>query len=71
MAATVTATGVAGPGTAVTAQVFTDIAEVTFDCIDNSLVLKRDDGKVTHISISAADTITATKSGSAFTFTIS
>ena len=71
MSATVTATGVAGPGTAVTAQVFTDIANVEFDCIDNMLVLTGIDGRVRHIAITSATSITATKSGSTYTFTIS
>ena len=71
MAATATVTGVAGAGVAVTAQVFTDVTSVVFDTVNNVLSLTGPNGVVTNISISAATTITATKSGSTYTFTVS
>lgn len=72
MAATVTATGVTGPGQALTAGVFPNISLVEFDCVANILTLTDvSASKVTKIAITAATTITATKSGSTYTFTIS
>jgi len=71
MAATCTVTGVAGAGVAVTAAVFTNITSVQFDTVNNVLTLFGPNGVVKNISISAATTITATKSGSTYTFTVS
>lgn len=71
MSATVTATGTAGPGNTVTAEVFSDISVVDFDCVNNILSLTDVNGKVVQISITAATTITATKSGSTYTFVVS
>jgi hypothetical protein len=71
MAATATITGVAGPAITVSAQVFTDLREVRFDCITNVVSLVQNDGNVLEIAITSATTITATKSGSTYTFTVS
>lgn len=71
MSATVTATGTAGPGDTITAGVFSDISIVDFDCVNNILTLTDVNGKVVQISITAATTITATKSSSTYTFTVS
>lgn len=72
MAATVTATGSVGPGLTLTAGVFTDISECTFGTANNILTLYQSTtGKFINVDISAATTITATKSGSTYTFTIS
>ena len=71
MAATVTATGVIGPAVTVTAQVFNDVRAVHFDCINNILELTLDSDYIEKIAITAATTITATKSGSTYTFTVS
>lgn len=71
MAATVTATGTTGAGLTLTAGVFTDVTEVQFDTVNNVLSLTGLNNFVTNISITAATTITATKSGSTYTFTIS
>ncbi len=70
MSATVTATGVVGPEKTLTAGVFTNVSNVEFDCVRNLLNLTIDD-LVTAIAITAATTITATKSGSTYTFVIS
>lgn len=71
MAATATVTGVAGAGQAVTAGVFSNITGVNFDCVNNVLSLTGPNNIVVNVSITAATTITATKSGSTYTFTVS
>lgn len=71
MSATVTATGKAGPNITITAVVYANIASVKFDCINDILSLTDTSDKVTDIAITSATTITATKSGSTYTFTIS
>lgn len=71
MAATCTVTGVAGAGQAVTAGVFSNITGVNFDCVNNVLSLTGPNNFVVNVSITAATTITATKSGSTYTFTVS
>jgi len=70
MSATVTVTGTIGPGVAVTAQVFSDVTSFSIDTTNNLLTLVQG-FKTTQISIAAAATITATKSGSTYTFSIS
>lgn len=71
MATTVTVTGVAGPAQAVTAAVFTNIS--TFTVFSNTNILEMTDnhGKITQVSVNAATTVTATKSGNVWTLTIS
>lgn len=72
MAATLTLTGTAGPGNTVTANVFTDVISFEIDCVNNLISFKQSTtSQVTCISITAATTITATKSGSTYTLTIS
>lgn len=72
MAATVTLTGTAGPGLTVTAQVFTGVTSILLDTANNVITLFAGGGPlVPPISITAATTITATKSGSTYTLTIS
>lgn len=72
MAATVTVTGTAGPGQTVTAAVFTDVTSFSIDCVNNLISITPGDGTANKIiSITAATTITATKSGSTYTLTIS
>lgn len=71
MAATVTVTGTAGPGVTVTAAVFTNVSSFSIDCASNMLSFTVAGGLVKQISIAAAATITATKSGSVYTLAIS
>lgn len=72
MAATLTITGTAGPGGVVTAQVFTDVISFEFDCVNNLLNFKQStSSQVGCINIATATTITATKSGSTYTLTVS
>lgn len=71
MSATATVTGSVGPNKTVTAGVFSGINAVNFDCVGNILTLIDINGLETKISITAAATITATKSGSTYTFTVS
>lgn len=71
MSATVTLTGTAGAGLAVTAQVFTAVDWFTIDTNGNMITMYRNGAVVSPISISAATTVTATKSGNTWTLTIS
>ena len=71
MAATATATGVVGPAITLTAGVFTNIILVVFDTVKNILRLTDDAGHINDIAITSATTITATKSGSTYTFVVS
>jgi hypothetical protein len=70
MSATVTVTGVAGPAKTVSAQVFSGVGSFTIDCVNNVISLNIS-GAITDIAITAATTITATKSGSTYTLVIS
>lgn len=71
MAATATVTGTTGAGLTLTAGVFTGITAVNFDTVNNVLSLTGENNIVINVSITAATTITATKSGSTYTFTVS
>lgn len=71
MPLTATITGKTGAGLTMTAQVFTNISRFTIDCINNVLNLVDSSDSVTFVDINAATTITATKSGSTYTLTIS
>lgn len=72
MAATVTITGTAGPGKTVAATVFTNVLSFLIDTDKNIITLFKADGTVVApISIAAATTVTATKSGNLWTLTIS
>ena len=70
MSATLTITGKAGPELTVTAAVFTDVTSFTIDCVVNTISFTQN-GIVKTIAITSAGTITATKSGSTYTLTIS
>lgn len=69
MAGTLTITGTAGPAKTVTAGVFTGLAYVNIDMVNNIVSFDSDGQK--QISVAAAATVTATKSGSTWTLTIS
>ena len=71
MSATATVTGSAGPNKTITAGVFTGIQDVIFHCETNVLELVNQANVSQFISITPATTITATKSGSTYTFTVS
>lgn len=71
MAGTVTVTGVVGAAVAITAKVFTNVASYKIDCVNNLLTLTFLSDPIQIISISAATTITATKSSSTYVLTIS
>lgn len=70
MAATVTVTGTIGAGVAVTAGVIQNVLNFSIDCVNNILTVVIAAGPIIY-SIAAATTITATKSGSTYTLTIS
>lgn len=71
MAATVTVTGTAGPALTVSAQVFTNVLSFTIDAVNNMITLFQSGVTVAPISVNAATTVTATKSGTTWTLTIS
>ena len=71
MAATVTLTGVAGPAVTVTAVVFTGVTVFSVDTVNNVITLTQGSVVVPPISINAATTVTATKSGTTWTLSIS
>lgn len=72
MAATVTVTGKVGPAVTLTAAVFTNVTYFAIDTLSNILTLTQSDpNRTQQIAITAATTITATKSGSVYTLTIS
>jgi hypothetical protein len=71
MSATVTLTGTAGAGLTVTALQFTSVDWFTIDTNANMITMYRNGAVVPPISISAATTVTATKSGTTWTLIIS
>lgn len=71
MAGTVTLTGTAGAGAAVTAIPFTNVQTVLIDMDKNMITMVKDSVTISPISVAAATTVTATKSGNAWTLTIS
>lgn len=72
MAATVTVTGVTGPGTALAAVVYTNVLWFRVDAVQNILTLQKDGQlNVQSITVNSASTVTATKSGTTWTLTIS
>ncbi len=73
MAATLTLTGTIGPGTNLSAQVFSGVRQFHVDAVNNVIQIDYvDTGKQpTFVSVAAAATVTATKSGSTWTLTVS
>jgi hypothetical protein len=71
MSATVTVTGTAGPAITVSATVFTGVSSFFIDTDKNMITLFQGGNALPPISIAAATTVTATKSGTAWTLTIS
>ncbi len=71
MALTATLTGTNGPGLAVTAGVFPNISQFNIDSTNNVVSMQNANGVWTFISVAAATTVTATKSGFTWTITIS
>lgn len=71
MPATVTVTGTAGAGLTVAAAVFSDVNDFLVETAKSIITLFRSNGTVTQVSITAATTVTATKSGTTWTLTIS
>lgn len=70
MPATLTVTGKVGPALTLTAGVFTSVTSFSINCSTNILAFTQD-SVVREVDITAATTITATKSGSTYTLTIS
>ena len=71
MAATLTLTGTNGPGITVTATVFNDVNSFTIDATTNMVQMNFANGRVRFVSVNAATTVTATKSATTWTLTIS
>jgi hypothetical protein len=71
MAATCTITGVAGPAITVSAQVFNGVTSFFIDAVNNLIQMQQGSFTVPPISVNAATTVTATKSGATWTLTIS
>ena len=71
MAATVTVTGTYGPGLTATATVIQSVSSFRVNCDSNLLIVNLSAGQIREFGISSATTITATKSGSTYTLTIS
>lgn len=72
MAATVTVTGKTGPGSTITAGVYTNVTNIGINASNNVLMLLiNGEQPAREIDINAATTVTATKSGLTWTVTIS
>jgi len=70
MSATLTLTGTAGAAVALTAVVFTGVSVFTIDT-DKNMIYFVQSGVNREVSVNAATTVTATKSGTTWTLTIS
>lgn len=71
MSATVTLTGTAGAGLTVAATVFTNVLSFLIDADKNMITLFKSGETIAPISVAAATTVTATKSGNTWTLVIS
>jgi hypothetical protein len=74
MSATVTVTGTVGPGNTLTTGVFSGVSEFTINCETNMIYFTQPNAQGNtrkEVSINAATTVTATKSGTTWTLTIS
>ena len=74
MSATVTVTGTVGPGQTLTTGVFSGVSEFTINCETNMIYFTQPAAQGNtrkEVSINAATTVTATKSGTTWTLTIS
>jgi hypothetical protein len=72
MAATLTVTGYTGPGQTLTAKVFTNVLAFHVDTPTSMLSFTQSGSQqTTYVDITAATTVTATKSGTTWTLTIS
>lgn len=70
MSGLVTLTGTAGPAITATAVQFTDVTIFTVETERSMITLVRH-GRTVQIAIDSATTVTATKSGTSWTLTIS
>jgi hypothetical protein len=71
MSGVVTLTGTTGSGNTMTAKAFTNVSKVEIDMNANMITLFTPGETVSPISVAAATTVTATKSGTNWTLTIS
>lgn len=67
---TATITGIQGPGLAVTAAVYNNVATIRFDAVKGMVELMEVDGTFTQISIAAATTITVVLSAAFGNYTV-
>lgn len=70
LTATVTITGVVGPGDSVSATKLTSVTSWNVDCINNTLTVFYGNNQVQAFDISAETTLTWTVSGNTYTLTI-
>ena len=70
MSLTATLTGATGPGWALAAAVYSGISDFTIHSNTNVLEFTKE-GVVSFVSVPAATTVTATKSGNTWTVTVS
>lgn len=69
---TVTLTGTAGPGKALTETVFNNVSSILIDAEKNLVTLFLSNGDtISPISVDEVDTIAGTKSGNTWTLTLS
>lgn len=72
MAGTLTITGVTAAGDSLSAVVFTNLLFYHIDCVNNIVSFQRSgETQVSYVTVVSAATVTATKSGSTWTLTIS
>jgi hypothetical protein len=71
MPATVTVTGTTGPGFSLAAVAYTGITSFQVDTVNNVLNMVQGSFVLQAVNVAAAATVTATKSGSTWTLTIS
>ena len=72
MSATLTLTGTTGPGTALAAKVFSNVLTFAVDTPKNLISFTQEGTQQTvYVDITSAATVTATKSGTTWTLTIS
>lgn len=71
MALTATLTGTVGPGKSLSAAVYTGVSDFTIYSNTNVVQMSYADGRQQFVSVAAATTVTASKSGTTWTITIS
>jgi hypothetical protein len=71
MAATLTLTGSTGPGVALSAVVYRDVLSFKINTVGSTVDMEFVNNQHTYVAVPGAATVTATKSGTTWTLTIS